>query len=307
MDGWLWQVFDGFWKQFLRSGPSWQMQGWQGQREIAEGVLEPLVIPRHQGQLFVQIRLAGSIQGDPSKLRKIPNQTEKAENSPRPGAVRCSDCIKNDEKTVAAGQAQATQAKAATGKAKARKNKVKKVAQKTRATSEGPLLFLWWSAVVHELFNVFSCFFCMVLPRHNFCLQYSCHPCGTSQGPVIVRRYLVTGWVRKLKQCHKISRLWAVTGWFMVRFMVPGALGYRAMPIGMTTTEKDTVLASVLLQFACGVWDSSWKDIERDWLIMLLSLYIIHINIMFFFFSGEVSYYWLHPIFVKRCFSRVVF
>ena len=39
----------------------------------------------------------------------------------------------------------------------------------------------------------------------------------------------------------------------MVRFMVPGALGYRAMPIGMTTTEKDTVLASVLLQFACGV------------------------------------------------------
>lgn len=82
---------------------------------------------------------------DPSKLRKIPNQTEKAENSPRPGA--------------------ATKAKAATGKAKARKNKVKKVAQKTRATSEGP---------------------------------------------VIVRRYLVTG-----------------------------ALGYRAMPIGMTTTEKD--------------------------------------------------------------------
>jgi hypothetical protein len=66
--------------------------------------------------------------------------------------------------------------------------------------------------VGHELFNVFSCFFCMVLPRHNFCLQYSCHPCGTSQGPVIVRRYLVTGWVRKLKQCHKISRLWAVTG-----------------------------------------------------------------------------------------------
>lgn len=70
---------------------------------------------------------------DPSKLRKIP------------GA--------------------ATKAKAAIGKAKARKNKVKKVAQKTRATSEGP---------------------------------------------VIVRRYLVTG-----------------------------ALGYRAMPIGMTTTEKD--------------------------------------------------------------------
>eukprot|EP00435_Cladocopium_sp_Y103_P074349 s1043_g48.t1 len=74
---------------------------------------------------------------DPSKLRKVP-QTEKAESSP-PAA--------------------------ATGKAKARKNKVKKVAQKTRATSEGP---------------------------------------------VIMRRYLVTG-----------------------------ALGYRTMPIGMTTTEKE--------------------------------------------------------------------
>mmetsp|Transcript_65653 Transcript_65653/g.104342 ORF Transcript_65653/g.104342 Transcript_65653/m.104342 type:complete len:190 (+) Transcript_65653:37-606(+) len=84
---------------------------------------------------------------DPSKLRKIPSP-EKAERSPRPSA--------------------ATKATAATAKAKdakARKNKVKKVAQKTRATSEGP---------------------------------------------VIVRRYLVTG-----------------------------ALGYRAMPIGMTTTEKD--------------------------------------------------------------------
>ena len=74
--------------------------------------------------MFVQIPLAGSIQGDPSKLRKIP------------GAVRCSDCIKNDEKTVAAGQAQATKAKAAIGKAKARKNKVKKVAQKGKGKKE---------------------------------------------------------------------------------------------------------------------------------------------------------------------------
>ena len=124
------------------------MQGWQGQREIAEGRTWATCHPSSSlGQLFVQIPLAGSIQGDPSKLRKIP------------GAVRCSDCIKNDEKTVAAGQAQATKAKAAIGKAKARKNKVKKVAQKTRATSEGPLLFLWWSAVVHELFNVFFMFF----------------------------------------------------------------------------------------------------------------------------------------------------
>ena len=55
--------------------------------------------------------------------------------------------------------------------------------------------------------------------------------------------------------------------------MVPGALGYRAMPIGMTTTEKDTVLASVLLQFACGVWDWSWKDIEKrlvDYVIIII-------------------------------------
>ena len=47
----------------------------------------------------------------------------------------------NIGKKTAAGQAKATKAKAATGKAKARKNKVKKVAQKTRATSEGPLSF----------------------------------------------------------------------------------------------------------------------------------------------------------------------
>ena len=78
-------------------------------------------------------------QGDPSKLRKIPRQTE-ADSSPRPSAVRCSDCVKNAKKT-GAGQAKATKATAATAKAKdakARKNKVKKVAQKTRATSEGP-------------------------------------------------------------------------------------------------------------------------------------------------------------------------
>lgn len=218
------------------------MQGWQGQREIAEGVLEPLVIPRHQGQLFVQIPLAGSIQGDPSKLRKIPNQTEKAENSPRPGAVPCSDCVKNDEKTVAAGQAKATKAKAATGKAKARKNKVKKVAQKTRATSEGPLLFLWWSAVVHELFNVF---FCMVLPRHDFCLQYSFFI-------LVEHRKDLWSWGAILSQAGFAS--WNVDSWWDSWCQERSATG--PCPLGWLQPKRILQTASVLLQFACGAWDS---------------------------------------------------
>ena len=49
-----------------------------------------------------------------------------------------------------------------------------------------------------------------------------------------------------------------------------------------------------------------WKEI--GWLCyyhyIILIYIILYILISCFFFSGEVSYYWLHPIFVKRCFFQ---
>ena len=52
--------------------------------------------------------------------------------------------------------------------------------------------------------------------------------------------------VREALSCHRLVVHKLTTGEIHgeIQFM-PGALGYRAMPIGMTTTEKDTALASV--------------------------------------------------------------